>query len=183
MRIGCLNYNSSTRAALNMKQVPLWVVLGKTSPWDNELSPDSPLPGTSTIVEPVVAIKVTNASMAVSVSEAQFNALDPSIRVSIVIGGNLFYLQLVLDANAYSSLATYLYLQVLYDPVILGMPPFSSFRSYYLVSNLVPTAGNENAVWLPPQDVSSYGLIEYQNNGTAISGDHSISIPIVLLYS
>ena len=183
-RMGVINYNSSVKHALYMKNdTPLWIVMGQQDAWPNEASPPSPLPGNTTVVQPIVAIKPSIASVATIVTAGVYNGLSAPNRAIALIGGAQTYLQLVSDGDAYTDIARYLYLEALYDPVTAGMPAFTSFRTYYVVSGLVPASGYENALWIAPANITSYGMIEYENTGLAVSGGAAISIPVVLQFT
>ena len=158
----------------------LWIVMGKTSAWSNEASPDAPLPGTTTIVEPIVAIKATIKSLANEITEEAYLLLAEAERAAVVIDEVMVYLQLVADEDAYTDAARYLYLKVTYDPVIEGHPAFTSFRVYYVTSGLTPAAGYESVDWLVPANVDDYGLVEYENSGLSILGGTAISLPVVI---
>ena len=181
-RQACTKYLSRVKRALDMKQGPdLWVVMGKTSAWansdNNVVTPD---PANTTIVEPFLAMKPLVKSVAVEVAGSAYDQLQDSYRAAVSIEGNVTYLELVADDAAYGRLARYLYVKALYDPAVAGHPAFTSFRSYYLVSGLVPAAGYENAVWLVPDHISDYGMVEYENSGPAILGGTAIVLPIVI---
>ena len=158
----------------------LWVIMGQTSEWTDENDPDSPTPGSETIVEPFVAIKPIVKTMAVEVTEEAYTALTDGFRAAVSIEGTIKYLELVADADAYTRGARYLYIKALYDPVVAGHPAFVSFRTYYLTSALVPSAGYENATWLVPDNIDDYGLLEYENAGTKVLGGIAIVLPVVL---
>ena len=181
-RQACTKYISRVERALGMKQgAQLWVVMGKTSAWGSEdTAVLTPSPGDLTVVDPFLAMKPIVTSMAVEVSSSDYNQLQDSNRASVSIDGQVTYLELVDDADAIGRLARYLYIRAVYDPVVSGHPAFSSFRVYYLTSALVPAAGYENASWLVPDNIESFGVVEYENAGPAILGGTAIVLPIVL---
>jgi len=181
-REACTKYLSRVKRALEMKQgADLWVVMGKTSAWSNsDNSVITPSPSDVTVVEPFLAMKPMVKSLAVEVSGSAYDQLQDSFRAAVSIEGVVTYLELVDDADAYGRLARYLYIKALYDPAVAGHPNFTSFRVYYLVSGLVPSAGYENATWLVPEHISDYGMMEYENAGPAILGGTAIVLPIVL---
>jgi hypothetical protein len=183
-RIGVVNYNGSVAAGLAVKALPsIWIVLGKTSAWVNEASPDSPLPGNNVIVEPFVAIKPIILSMSSIVTLDTYNTLGSASKASVIVGDVPVYLQLVADVDAYTFTARYLYIQALFDPVVAQMTSATAWRTYYGVSGLIPTAGNENALWLPAANVESFGRIFYENSGIAQQGTNMMDIPILLEFS
>ena len=183
-RIGVINNYSSIKHALYMKNdCPLWIVMGQQEAWTNEASPPSPTPGNAAVVQPIVAIRTTISSVASIVSQDVYNGLSDPNRAVVIIGASTVYLQLVADADAYSASAMYLWLEAMYDPIIQGMPSFSTFRTYYVVSGLIPAAGYETALWLAPTNITSYGNIEYENAGTAINGGSAINIPVLLQFT
>jgi hypothetical protein len=158
----------------------LWVVMGKTSAWTDEESPDTPLPGDITIVEPIVAIKIATKYVCKEITEEAYLLLAGAERAVVVIDETMVYLQLVDDEDAYTEAARYLYLKVTYDPVIEAHPSFTSFRVYYVTSGLTPAAGYESADWLAPANVDDYGLVEYENSGLSILGGTAISLPVII---
>lgn len=183
-RIGVVNYQGSVAAGLAIKDLPsVWIVLGKTSAWTNEASPDSPLPGNTVLVEPFVAIKPIILSMSAIVTLDDYNALGSAYKASVIVGDVPVYLQLVADADAYTLSARYLYIQALFDPVVTHMTTATTWRTYYGVSGLVPATGNENALWLPAANIESLGKIFYENSGTAQQGTNMMDIPILLEFS
>lgn len=180
-RQAVIKYQSRVKRALEMKNGDdLWVVMGKTSVWTDEESPDAPLPGDITIVEPIVAIKVAVKHLVKEVTEEAYLLLAEAERTAVVIDETLVYLQLVEDDDVYTESARYLYFSVTYDPIIEGHPDFTSFRVYYATSGLVPSAGYENSDWLVPDNIDEYGFVEYENAGTAILGGTAISLPVVI---
>jgi hypothetical protein len=180
-RIGVLKYKSRVKRALEVKNGDdIWVVIGKTSEWANEASPDAPLPGLDNLVEPFVAIKPCVKSLAKDISLSEYALLSDSNRASALIDGVATYFQLVSDSDAYNELARFLYLKAIFDPVITGHPSVEYFRTYYATSGLIPSAGYENATWLIPDNIDDYGLVEYENAGTKLSGTVAVSLPIVL---
>lgn len=180
-RLAIVKYNSRVKRALQMKQAEdLWIVVGRTSPWADESNPDVPLPDDNTVQEPVVAIKAVVKTLAKSITAEDYALVTDGSAVMVTIGGSLAYLQFVPDASAYTEGARFLFLSVMYDPIILGHPACETFRVYYVVSGLVPAAGYENASFLEPINVADYGLVEYENAGTKLTGTTAVSIPVVL---
>jgi hypothetical protein len=180
-RQAVIKYQSRTKRALEMKNGDdLWVVMGKTSEWEDEESPDAPLPGDIEIVEPIVAIKVNNKYMASEITYEEYALLGDLERAAVMIDSTIVYLQLVDDEDAYDEVARYLYLRVTYDPIVEGHTAFTSFRVYYVVSGLAPASGYEAATWLDPTNIDDYGFVEYENAGTVILGGSAINIPVVI---
>ena len=183
-RIGIVNYSGSIAAGIAVKELPsIWIVLGKTSAWDNEDSPDSPLPGNNNVVEPFVAISPAILSMSAIVTLDEYNALGDSNRTTCIVGDTLVYLQLVDDVDAYDSVAKYLYIRAVFDPIIAQMPSADYFRVYYAVFGLIPAAGHENAPWISDANVESYGRILYENSGTKQQGTGMMDIPLLLEFN
>lgn len=160
----------------------LWIVLGKTSEWDDENMPDSPAPGNNTLVEPFLAIKPIVKSLAREVIYQDYEVLSQYYKFEANIDGVLKYFELVDDVVAYTNVGKYLVLQALYDPIIAEHPSFTSFRVYYVVSGLVPAPGHESANWLIDANIEDYGLVELENAGTKVLGGSQMTLPAVLLY-
>ena len=64
-RAACTKYVSRVKRAMEMKNGnTLWVVMGKTSAWENEEIPAVPTPGDEVLVEPFLAIQPSVLSLA-----------------------------------------------------------------------------------------------------------------------
>lgn len=170
-RTAVIKYKSRIKRALEMKNYSvLWVVIGRQTAWDDEEDPPTALPGTDDIEEPIVAVRPAVISMAKEVTEEAYNLLGEGYRAITSVAGIVKYLELVADEDAYVDAARILYLRATVDPVVLGHPGHD-FRVYYVVSDLIPSAGYESATWLAPENIDSYGMLEYENSGGVILMD------------
>jgi hypothetical protein len=179
-----LKYKSRVKRALEAKlSDDIWVVLGQTSTWDDEDSPDIPLPETDEVIEPFVAIRPCVKSLAKDITLSEYELLSDTNRGVVFIDGVANYFELVPDASAYDELARFLFIKAIFDPIIIGHPSEEYFRTYYATSGLIPSRGYEHATWLAPDNIDDYGMVEYESSGTKLSGTVSIVLPIVLHFS
>lgn len=180
-----LTYDGLVTAGLLVKnRGNIWVVLGRQTPWLDEDIPDAPTQGTSSIEEPLVAIRASIQSMVREVSSTDYNLLSPSNRAIAYSESGYVYLELVDDSLAYDSLARMVYVEATYAP-LLGMPS-GDFRIYGACSGLEPAAGYENADWLEPGNIDDFGLLIQLSHGKVYSHTESggvVQIPMLIEFN
>ncbi|MGC8717973.1 MAG: hypothetical protein ACP5RW_08255 [bacterium] len=129
----------------------MWCCLAGQTAWADDDDPPAPNPATLSVSDPLVYVKADFVTLCVW-SET------PS---DVEIAGNHF--TYVTDSEAMDKFARFLYAQFTFDGTIAGMP-YGTFRQVAVYSNLVPTSGHSGDIWLPPQNVSSPGTLEYLSN-------------------
>lgn len=173
-------------AALLVKnRSDIWVVLGRQTAWSDDAVPDEPAAATHAITEPLVAIRARIKSLAREVTEGDYNNLGANDRAVAYSETGYVYLELVSDAEAYEKVATQIYVEVIYAP-LLGMPS-GSFRAIGACSGLVPADGYENAEWLLPINVkdADYGILLNLSHSTAYEHTESglaVRVPFLIEY-
>lgn len=146
-----------------------FIVVGQTSDWVAEPTPDTADPTDTSPAEPVVAIRPYLTTMAVEVSAEEYALLDPSVRNILTISGVPVYFAYVAEEDAYTMGANYLIAIAEYNPAVGHPEPTTDgFRSYYFCTELEPSAGHESDDWLAPGHIEGYGKLMYINNGPEI---------------
>ena len=173
-----------TAAMLVKNRANMWVVLGKQTAWTDEEKPDSPSQGTSDIIEPLVAIKAQTSILCREVSSGDYELLSPNDRALVYSETGYVYLELVPDEDAYEKAAKMIYIDAVYAPLV-GMPE-ADFRIYGTYSGLIPAAGYENAEWLSPINVDSYGLLINLSHGKVYQQTElgrAVQIPMLIEFN
>lgn len=147
----------------------VFIVVGKTSDWTSEPVAEDANPDLLAIPEPVVALRPYLSTMCVEVTESEYNALDISSRIALPMGGSTLYYEYISDEDAYTRGATNVLFSTEYNPSLGHPEPTTySFRAYYGVKGLTPSAGYESDTYLEPGHIEDYGMIFYINHGRAI---------------
>lgn len=178
MRIATTTYTGRIKRGLEFKNNnTLWFALGQTDPWPNDQSPPSPDPGQTSVNEPFIAFRPAILSMAAEITQDQYNLLPDASKAIVVIDQVVVYLQLFADTDAYTNIARYVYLRGVSNPA-LGYPG-KTFRQVGVYTNLVPAAGYENNQWLVPTNITSFGQLEYVDNGGPVNQDNTGPVVVV----
>lgn len=146
----------------------MFIVVGQTSDWGSEPTPDTADPTDTTPTEPVVAIAPYLKTLAVEVTAEAYALLAPGSRSTLTISGIVKYFEHISEADAYDRGATFLIATANYDPATHPSPSTDGFRSYYLCVGLEPSLGHTEDDWLAPANIEGYGTLLYINNGPEI---------------
>lgn len=138
------------RARLHKANSVYWMAIGRTTPWPDENKPPEFQPGDHTLDEPIVYVRPTMVSLAKLVNSGE----------DCMIGKQKY--SFVADADAQSQQARFIYVKGVFNPA-LGMP-VAGYRQRGIFTELITAAGHEDDQWLAPENVVSYGVMEYCEN-------------------
>lgn len=166
--IGCTSYKFAADLGVLVKNTwPLWVAIGRTEAWSNELSPPTPSRGTDDIDTPIVFVRPTILTMARVVSKADYDLAPAGQKATVTIEKVDTYYVFVADEDAPDEYARFLYYRAEFNPV-QGIP-VDQFRQIGVYTKLVPAAGYEGANWLAPENVQDRGRLAYHDNGEFVN--------------
>jgi hypothetical protein len=154
--------------ALSLKQESnLYLAIGRTTPWDNEISPPTPLVTDLVVTELIYIKKIVVKHMIID--DDPYDAYGPDVEV-----GGYGYM-FIDDINAYSSLALGVYLSttIYYDDIA---PIDTTFRQVGVLLNPLDISGNLlTGVEYLAASVISQGEVLYLDNREYITRDPSQS--------
>ena len=128
---------------------PLWICVGRTTPWENEGNPPTTDPETRNITEPILYKQCEVATFVVEDSNGEY-----------IVNGIRY--QPVTVAYARENLVTTVLIKAtIYDT---DLDESVTFRQVGLYSKLIPTQGNESKSKLLPSEVSDPGYLEWYSN-------------------
>ena len=131
----------------------IWVALGRTTAWDNDLDPPAPDPNITDIEEPVLFKQLDDLTFVIEDGEGD-----------IVVGGITY--SAVSNQYARDNIVTRVYNHVTFTPE--EIKAFGGqdcvYRQVAIYSKLIPSTGHEADTILDPNDIDDFGYLEWISN-------------------
>jgi hypothetical protein len=134
---------------MDLLSSPLWICVGRTTPWPQENNPPTASPTTTHIDEPVLYKRCEVATFVVEDENGEYTVNGVKYRP-------------VSNGYARNNLVTTILIRaIIYDN---DLSEEISFRQVGLYSKLIPTPGNESKTKLLPSEVQDPGFLEWFSN-------------------
>jgi hypothetical protein len=139
----------NTSRGVDFISTPLWICLGRTTPWPDEENPPIADPNTTNITEPIIYKRCEVQSFVVEDPQGEY-----------IVSGVRY--RPITIAQARATMAT----TILIKATILDndVGDEVTFRQVGLYSKLIPTPGNEPKTKLLPNEVQDPGYLEWFAN-------------------
>jgi len=141
---------SKVARAYNFNNSPIWVGLGRTTPWDIESDPPAPSQDVSTLDEPLIYKKATLVT---------FVTEDPTGSISIYRNGSLVYFRAITPEEAIEDGVSSIFIECKFFPE--DLPDDTTYRQVGIFSYLTPETGYEDEDTLYPDEVADVGFLEW----------------------
>lgn len=142
--------SSKVARAYNFNNSPIWVGLGRTTSWDDELNPPAPAQETDSLTEPLIYKKATLVT---------FVTEDPEGGISIYRDGILVYFRAITPEEAIANGVSSIFIECKFLPEEL--PDDTTYRQVGVFSYLTPATGYEEDEVLYPAEVEDAGFLEW----------------------
>jgi hypothetical protein len=153
------------RAIDFFQRTDIWVAIGRTTAWDDDLDPPTADMETG-LDTPVVYVRPDDIQL-----------LKPVPDDGDFVDDVGQHYEFVLEEDAITEVARYVYIAAEFTDQ--GGQPHSTFRQCAIVTNLVTANGYENEPWVAPANVTDIGYVRWIANFEPQSGSsQTVKIPI-----
>lgn len=146
----------------------IWAVIGRTTPWPNEAAPPTVDPETTSVTEPIGAVKcnivrwVQSATGSGDYSLVYTNASNQLVTT--------YWSDVLTEGSVIASKIRH----IVFSATIIGPSlPAGEFRQVGFFADLVPAAGFTEAAVVLPDQIASYGHLVFLNNQTPTTRSQS----------